>query len=92
MTLQDSVSRLLLSFCFPGAIDLLSCYLAVKRNHGGRGASGFPLVTLFLYGILVSQAEADWPLKALFFALALFIHVTLLFLIPYLDSRYFCKK
>ncbi len=83
------ILKLLVTLLVPFSIDILSLYLSLKRNRRGRGASGFPIVTLFLYGLFIFHASypSGIYMKALFFLLAFLTHVVFVFIIPMIDRQ-----
>ncbi len=86
------IHRLLIGLLLPFSIDLFSCYLALQRNRNKKGASGFPLITMFLYGLLVFNYRSGIYFKLLLFALTFLVHWVLLYLIPSLHSQYLEKR
>jgi hypothetical protein len=80
--------KLLIVLCIPLAIDLFTCYLELKRNKRGSGASGLPIVTLFLYGLIIIYSPfANFYQKILTFILAIIIHILIVVVIPNIDAK-----
>ena len=80
--------RFLLVLCIPLAIDILSCALGVRRAFKGRGPSGVPVITLFLYGYLIwSHPTLSPSAKAGFMTVAICIHVLLVFIVPMVVAK-----
>ncbi len=86
------IHKLLIVLLLPLFIDLFSCYLSLQRNYNKKGASGFPLITMFLYGLIVFYSPLGIYFKLLFFALTFLVHWLLLDLIPSLHSQYLEKR
>ena len=86
---KKKMSKLLIILIFPLSIDVLSLYLSLKKNRRGRGASGFPIITLFIYGLLIFHASypSNISIKVLLCLLTFLIHITLVFVIPLIDRQ-----
>lgn len=84
--------RILIVLLLPFSIDLFSCYLALQRNRHKKGASGFPLITIFLYGLIIFNYRSGIYFKLLLLALTSLVHWVLLYLIPSLHSQYLEKR
>jgi hypothetical protein len=84
--------KLFVVLSIPFSIDMFSCYLALRRNKNKKGASGFPIITMFLYGIFVfsSSYPSNVFFKILLFIFMFLLHAILLFAIPYLH-RQICR-
>ena len=82
------MSKILLAFIFPIAIDLFSLYLSLRKNRKGKGASGLPIVTLAIYGLIAFGAPySNFYWRILLLLVGIFIHVTLVFLLQEMDRR-----
>ena len=71
-------------------IDLLSCYLSLRRNRKGYGASGISMVTLivcYLLPLIISEKAVFTSSFWLDCLLLLCFHAVVVFLIPTLDRR-----
>jgi hypothetical protein len=82
---------LLIGLLLPFSIDVFSCYLALQRNRNQKGASGFPIITIFLYGAFIFNYRAAIYIRVLLFVGSCLVHWALLFGIPSLHSRYLEK-
>ena len=76
-------------------LDFLSCFLFMKRNRNGVGASGFPVVTLvvcYLLPLIISGravlTESVWLDCCLLFV----FHVLVVFVIPAFDRRWLARS
>lgn len=73
-------------------IDLFTCYLNLKYNRKKSGASGFPVVTLFLYVILALRVPNITIMERIIGSVvAIVLHSFIVFLIPAIDA-YFLEK
>lgn len=81
------MTHLLPAILLPIAIDLATCVLALRSNRRG-GPSGIPLVTLVLYGyVIFNTPTLSIASKTIAAIVSLVLHILLVFLIPYADSR-----
>jgi hypothetical protein len=70
-------------------IDFFTCYLELRRNKHGSGASGFPVITLLLYGLLIFYSPLEgFYQKLLAFLVAVVVHTLLVFVIPSLPGMF----
>ena len=72
------------------AIDLMSCFLFMRRNRKGHGASGMPIVTLIVCYLLPLIIFEHAVFTSLFWVDCLLLigfHVSVIFLIPILDRK-----
>jgi hypothetical protein len=80
MVLQPGV---LAALGVPLLIDVTSCVLAIRKQQRGRGPSGFPIVTLGLYALVVFGAGSLTLLQRLSLMLGcVAVHVLLVFAVP----------
>ncbi len=73
------------------AIDLLSCFLFIRRNRKGHGASGVPMVTLiacYLLPLIISEHAVFTSSFWVDCLLLMGFHVLVVFLIPILDRKW----
>lgn len=80
--------RFLIFMAFPVAFDLLNCYLELRRNRRGTGMSGVPLIIpLIAIFIFISAGGLHLYEKLILILLVVISHITLVFIIPYIDAR-----
>jgi heme A synthase len=83
---------LFVSLIFPLLIDIWFCWLELRRNRKGKGASSVPFLTLIVYFVLIGISNVNLWEKIILAVVCLFIHISLLFIIPILDSKIFPDK
>jgi ABC-type Co2+ transport system permease subunit len=83
--------KLFVVFLLPFSIDLFFCYLDLKRNYNNKGASGVPIVTLFLYVIIILNYPSTILSKIILLSIAFLLHWMLLFAIPTFHRQYLKK-
>lgn len=71
-------------------LDLLSCFLFIRRNQTGRGASGLPMVTLivcYLLPLLITEHAVFTSSFWLDCLILLCFHIAVVFVIPGLQRQ-----
>ena len=80
--------RFLVVLIIPFGIDVFFCVLSARRALRKNGASGVPIVTLFLYGYLIfTSSSLSYSVMAALFIIAVCVHLILLFVIPRIFER-----
>lgn len=96
MHLQEKMTRLLLAVIATGMLlDLVSCFLFMRRNQTGKGPSGLPVVTLivcYLLPLLVTEHAVFTPSFWLDCLILLCFHGVVVFLIPILHRNWVTHK
>ena len=87
------IYRLLIVLCIPLALDLFNCYLELKRNRRVKGASGLPLIPLFMSAVFIFNSPLEhFYQKLLLLILAVMVHTLVAIIIPYLDYKRLRRK
>lgn len=71
-------------------IDVLSCFLFMRRNRKGHGVTGIPIVTLILFyllPLLIFETPIFTSSFLLDCLLLICFHVIVVFIIPILDRK-----
>ncbi len=75
------------------AIDIISCFLFLKITITGKGSSGIPIITLFLYWIYVElQPEYNILCKIYIFGLLFLFHIIVQYIIPIFAKLFLGNK
>ncbi|HCS93020.1 MAG: hypothetical protein N838_14535 [Thiohalocapsa sp. PB-PSB1] len=72
----------------PVAIDIFTGLMTVLSNRGKRVPSGFPVLTLLLYGFILAKVTGSFFGWLFSFLLASGVHVMIVFAWPFLDARW----
>jgi hypothetical protein len=76
-------------------IDVWSCFLFMRRNRKGYGASGIPMVPLvacYLLPLIISERSVFTSLFLVDCLLLFGFHVLVVFLIPIWDRKWLIRK
>lgn len=96
-----TVIKSLLLICVLIALiwDVVSCYLYIAEQRGGRGPSGIPILSLIIYWMCYNAQyilDCVWKRTPAFTGRHLvgliIIHIVLQFLIPFLHCWYYGRR
>lgn len=75
-------------FIVPILIDCITCFLALRSNRIPESPSGLPVVTLFIYGLIILYIPTIGTSEKLLYAMyAVAFHILIVFILPYLDQK-----
>ncbi len=74
-------------------IDFFNCYLTIKRHRKKSGASGLPVITLFIYALFIVLGPGLTVLERIIGAVvAILLHLCIVALIPSIDAYFFDRR